>query len=580
MATVRHLEHEQAELTAPSSKRSRLSEETVADVGVGAGASGSMDVSESGTIILSEEERLEADRMARIAERAEQKAMMKQQQQHQQQPQQQQSKSGESKKTGATFLTKAEREQLALEKLYKSREEKASKTRESEVAHSRFVTGQTLEERKLEERKRLEQEELARERRQREENKEAKELDHETKAIRDHYLGIQEKKKKALKPSEKFARVFQFEWEDDDDTGRTDVNPLYNNRTKVNALFGRGYIAGIDQRDQRKGSNFILSLTEKRLSEKASEEDQNRVLTDKEKLERTKTRDQMMEALKKRHEAIDDERHSSAVNSSHWSSKSLEKMTERDWRIFREDFDIRIQGGRATLPLRYWAEAKFPDPVLHAIKDAGYENPSPIQRQAIPVGLAHRDMIGIAETGSGKTAAFAIPLLCFLANSPEERLRRCADEGPLAIVMAPTRELAQQIYEECCKLAKHTNFSACCVVGGQSIEQQGFRLRQGVHIVIGTPGRLCDCLQNNYLVLNQCSYVVLDEADRMVDMGFEPQVVEVLDAMGGLLKSEDEDQAEQQIQGSTSNYRVTAMVSLICIFDFVSVRSNSCWLCV
>jgi hypothetical protein len=356
--------------------------------------------------------------------------------------------------------------------------------------------------------------------------------------------------------------------------------PLYNNRTKVNALFGRGYIAGIDQRDQRKGSNFILSLTEKRLSEKASEEDQNRVLTDKEKLERTKARDQMMEALKKRHEAIDDEKHSSAVNSSHWSSKSLEKMTERDWRIFREDFDIRIQGGRATLPLRYWAEAKFPDPVLHAIKDAGYENPSPIQRQAIPVGLAHRDMIGIAETGSGKTAAFAIPLLCFLANSPEERLRRCADEGPLAIVMAPTRELAQQIYEECCKLAKHTNFSACCVVGGQSIEQQGFRLRQGVHIVIGTPGRLCDCLQNNYLVLNQCSYVVLDEADRMVDMGFEPQVVEVLDAMGGLLKSEDEDQAEQQIQGSTSNYRVTAMVSLRCIFDFVSIRYNSCWLCV
>jgi ATP-dependent RNA helicase DDX23/PRP28 len=94
--------------------------------------------------------------------------------------------------------------------------------------------------------------------------------------------------------------------------------------------------------------------------------------------------------------------------------------------------------------------------------------------------------------------------------------------------MAPTRELAQQIEEECIKLAKHTNFITANVVGGQSIEEQGFRLRKGVQIVIGTPGRLCDCLQNNYLVLNQCNYVVLDEADRMVlDFTFFTYVDEV-----------------------------------------------------
>ena len=81
-----------------------------------------------------------------------------------------------------------------------------------------------------------------------------------------------------------------------------------------------------------------------------------------------------------------------------------------------------------------------------------------------------------------------------------------------------------QIDEECQKLAKFTTFDTCCVVGGQSIEDQSFKLRKGVHIVIGTPGRLIDCIESNYLVLNQCNYVVLDEADRMIDMGFEPQV--------------------------------------------------------
>jgi ATP-dependent RNA helicase DDX23/PRP28 len=147
---------------------------------------------------------------------------------------------------------------------------------------------------------------------------------------------------------------------------------------------------------------------------------------------------------------------------------------------------------------------------------------------------------------------------------PESHMKRCADEGPLAIVMAPTRELAMQIEEECIKLAQYTNFKTVCVVGGQSIEEQGFKLRKGVEIVIGTPGRIVDCIESNYMVLNQCNYVVLDEADRMIDMGFEPQVIQVLDAMGGLLKSEDESQLEEQVKVAKqglATFRVTAMFS-------------------
>lgn len=161
---------------------------------------------------------------------------------------------------------------------------------------------------------------------------------------------------------------------------------------------------------------------------------------------------------------------------------------------------------------------------MKAINDVGYKEPSPIQRQSIPIGLENRDIIGIAETGSGKTAAFSIPMICYMLALPDNYIERCHDHGPLAVIMAPTRELAQQIEVEIVKLIKHTGFTTTCIVGGQDIEQQGYVLRKGVQIAVGTPGRLIDCLENNYLVLNQCNYVVLDEADRMVDMGFEPQV--------------------------------------------------------
>ena len=94
-------------------------------------------------------------------------------------------------------------------------------------------------------------------------------------------------------------------------------------------------------------------------------------------------------------------------------------------------------------------------------------------------------------------------------------------DGPYAIVMAPTRELSQQIEEETIKLAKFTGYRVASIVGGQSIEEQGVKLRKGCEMVIATPGRLLDCLERRYAVLNQCNYIVLDEADKMIEMGFE-----------------------------------------------------------
>ncbi|CAI7854053.1 unnamed protein product [Closterium sp. NIES-54] len=232
-------------------------------------------------------------------------------------------------------------------------------------------------------------------------------------------------------------------------------------------------------------------------------------------------------------------------------------MNERDWRIFREDFNIAYKGSKVPRPMRNWEESGLSAELLRAVKEIGYTKPSPIQMAAMPIGLQQRDVIGIAETGSGKTCAFVLPMLTYISKLPPMTEANEA-EGPYAVVMAPTRELAQQIEEETVKFAQFMNLRVVSIVGGQSIEEQGFKLRQGCEIVIATPGRLLDCLERRYAVLNQCNYVVLDEADRMIDMGFEPQVTGVLEAMNTtFLKPENED-AELD---ASRIYRVTYMFS-------------------
>eukprot|EP01133_Synstelium_polycarpum_P018671 gene18671-22337_t len=211
--------------------------------------------------------------------------------------------------------------------------------------------------------------------------------------------------------------------------------------------------------------------------------------------------------------------------------------------------------------MRTWRESALPREIMEAIAKLGFEKPSPIQMQAIPIALSGRDILGIAETGSGKTAAFVIPMLAYIARQP--RLTKETEvDGPYALIMAPTRELALQIEKEARNFASHFGFRAVALVGGQPIEEQIHQLSRGCEIVIATPGRLNDCLDKRYLVLNQCNYVVLDEADMMIDMGFEPQVVSVLDAMpSSFLKSEDEEEAAKQETEAGRVYRTTILYS-------------------
>jgi len=179
----------------------------------------------------------------------------------------------------------------------------------------------------------------------------------------------------------------------------------------------------------------------------------------------------------------------------------------------------------AASPIESFEDMNLHENIMRDIAFHEYDKPTPIQCQAIPIALSHRDILGIAETGSGKTAAFAIPLIQHCLNQPP--LRR--GDGPIGIILAPTRELAQQIEKEVKAFSKSCKgVRASIVVGGTNMGEQRSELKSGIEIIVATPGRLIDHLQQGNTVLNTISFVILDEADRMLDMGFEPQIREVM----------------------------------------------------
>jgi len=359
----------------------------------------------------------------------------------------------------------------------------------------------------------------------------------EQQAIRDRYLGGGKRKRRVRRLND---RKFVFDWDATDDTS-TDYNPIYQDKHQIQ-FFGRGHMAGIDIKSQKKEQEtFYKALMEDRRSAQEKEQEKTRL---------------KKVAKKESKQAFDDR---------HWTEKELDGMQERDWRIFREDFNISTKGGNIPRPIRSWDESTIHPTILEIIEKLQYKEPSPIQRQAIPIGLQNRDIIGVAETGSGKTAAFLIPLLTWIQSLPKITKFEEAEGGPYSIIMAPTRELAQQIEEEAIKFAEPLGIRTVSIIGGLSREEQGFKLRLGCEIVIATPGRLIDVLENHYLVLNRCTYIVLDEADRMIDMGFEPDVQKVLEYLPVTNQKPDTDEAEDEAVLNTNltdvkkKYRQTVM---------------------
>ncbi|XP_065359629.1 ATP-dependent RNA helicase p62-like [Calliphora vicina] len=190
---------------------------------------------------------------------------------------------------------------------------------------------------------------------------------------------------------------------------------------------------------------------------------------------------------------------------------------------YRAANEITVRGP-APKPIVYFDEACFPDYCMNEIRRQGYNEPTPIQAQSWPIAMSGNNLVGIAMTGSGKTLAFILPAIVHINHQPP----LAKGDGPIALVLAPTRELAQQIKKVADDFGSHVYVRNTCIFGGTPKTRQTNDLEGGVELVIATPGRLLDFLANGVTNMKRCTYLVLDEADRMLDMGFEPQIRKIL----------------------------------------------------
>ena len=168
-----------------------------------------------------------------------------------------------------------------------------------------------------------------------------------------------------------------------------------------------------------------------------------------------------------------------------------------------------------------FADLGLSDQLLRAVADSGYDQPTPIQRAAVPAVLMGKDLIGIAQTGTGKTAAFVLPMIDILGNG------RSRARMPRSLILEPTRELAAQVAENFEKYGKYDKLSMALLIGGVQMGDQVKALEKGVDVLIATPGRLMDLFGRGKIMLNGCELLVIDEADRMLDMGFIPDIEEI-----------------------------------------------------
>src|SRR5215471_14883775 len=171
-----------------------------------------------------------------------------------------------------------------------------------------------------------------------------------------------------------------------------------------------------------------------------------------------------------------------------------------------------------------FSEFGLVEPILRALAAEGYATPTPIQSQTIPHVLAGRDLLGCAQTGTGKTAAFALPIL----QRIDKHRRAAAPRAPRVVVLAPTRELASQIGQSFATYGRNLHFRHAVIFGGVSQGPQVRALNHGVHILVATPGRLLDLMSQGFVRLDQLEVFVLDEADRMMDMGFLPDLKRII----------------------------------------------------
>lgn len=213
------------------------------------------------------------------------------------------------------------------------------------------------------------------------------------------------------------------------------------------------------------------------------------------------------------------------VKNFYQESQAVAMKSEQEVTMFHQAKQITVNGRSVPKPIGSFMDSNLPPNIMSTVIKCGWQEPTPIQSQGLPMALSGRDVVGIAQTGSGKTAAFILPALVHI--SAQDRLRR--GDGPVCLVVVPTRELAQQVAEVAAEFGNPCNIRNCCVYGGAPKGPQLRDIERGAEICIATPGRLLDFLEARKVNLKRTTYLVFDEADRMLDMGFEPQIRKIVE---------------------------------------------------
>ncbi|KAB7506533.1 putative ATP-dependent RNA helicase DDX17 [Armadillidium nasatum] len=206
-------------------------------------------------------------------------------------------------------------------------------------------------------------------------------------------------------------------------------------------------------------------------------------------------------------------------------SRAVASRSSLEIEQFRQKKGIKVSGKEVANPLQTFEDYEFPEYILAEMMRQNYTEPTPIQAQGWPIALSGRDLVGIAQTGSGKTLGYILPAIIHINNQGYLK----EGDGPIVLVLVPTRELAQQILTVAVDFGSTSNIKSVCVYGGAPKGPQIRDLERGAEICIATPGRLIDMLEAGKTNFRRCTYLVLDEADRMLDMGFEPQIRKILE---------------------------------------------------
>ncbi|KAI8979012.1 P-loop containing nucleoside triphosphate hydrolase protein [Pilobolus umbonatus] len=295
-----------------------------------------------------------------------------------------------------------------------------------------------------------------------------------------------------------------------------------NDEEEVIVAGPRAHTSLLDQTVQQKLTNAIPEKTEE---EKRLEEEK--------RIEEAQARHKALVSVQ---DAALGVQYTEPMKTSWRPPHYIRNAPEEEHQALRNKFHILVEGEDLVPPIKHFRDMKFPAPILKYLKEKKIDKPTPIQLQGLPVArnrLSGRDMIGIAFTGSGKTLSFSLPLVMF-ALEAELKLPLIQGEGPIGMILCPSRELARQTFDglnalaDALKEGGYPELRSLLCIGGINMRDQFDVIKKGIHMVVATPGRLIDMLSKHKFNLDNCIYLCMDEADRMIDMGFEDDVRNIM----------------------------------------------------